>query len=438
MKTIKSLCGMLVLLAFTACSNDSGEVVGNDNHLWEVTLQASMGDAATLRALNAETDGKTITACFTQYDKVVVVDADGSTIVGTLEAQTAGASTTLSGLLNASSLEVDETVTLRYLSATANYDNQDGTLDGIAAHQDYAEETLTVSTTDPLTFTSNSVTLKSKQSITKFKFTDGTNPINVTTFGIAAEGLVQSIAKNGTETVGAVTGTLSPASSEVYVALRNKESGTKTYSFTIQDEDGNWYMFEKNAILANGKNYAVTVTLPTKLPTLSNTDEEGTIGVIDDLPAIVVDLGGTIGKKAVALMNAGALCPEHYGEYYTYAEQSSAVSGGWYVPTQAELTALSSKSKEWVTRNGVNGSKFTIGSVDLFLPAAGYYDTDDTPGFASVSTYGYYWSSTDAKIADYVVILNFWATNAASMDSSINKKHGLSVRPFHSTAEAAP
>ena len=52
MKTMKSLCGMLAVLAFTACSNDSDEATGNDNHIWHVSLTASMGDA-TNRALSA-------------------------------------------------------------------------------------------------------------------------------------------------------------------------------------------------------------------------------------------------------------------------------------------------------------------------------------------------------------------------------------------------
>ncbi len=421
MKTMKSLCGMLAVLAFTACSNDSDEAAGNDNHIWHVSLTASMGDA-TNRALSAV--GENIAASFAAGDVVEVVRADGSP-VGPLTAKTTGASTTLEGNISGM-FAADEVLKLRYRSATANYDGQEGTLPGIAAGQDYAEGTLTVKTADPLTFESNSVTLKSKQSITKFSFNDGTNPISVKTFGIAATGLVQSIAANGTETVGAVTGTLSSASNEVYVALRNKETGTKTYSFTIQDKDGNWYIFTKDANLTNGKNYTATVSM-TKLDNLTSPYTEGAVGVIDGLPAIVVDFSGT--KKAVALMNTGALCPEHYGKYYTFANQSSGLKDHWYVPTQAELTALAGKTKAWVTQNGVNGGLFTIGSEKLFLPAAGYYDTDGTPGFLYVTTYCYYWSSTESGGSG--TILNFDKNNLASINSR-QTKHGLTVRPFHS------
>ena len=417
MKRIKYLCGVSAVLAFTACIDNSDETVGNDKHIWHVTLQASLGDAATLRALNAS--GNKIIASFAQNDEVVVVNADGSKIVGILKAQTAGASTTLSGTLDAKTLTEGEMVTLRYLSATANYDGQMGTLDSIAAKQDYAEGTLKVSSTSPLTFESNSVTLKSKQSITKFTFKSGESNVKVKTFGIAATGLVQSISAKGIETVGAVTGTLTTPSSDVYVALRNKGTGSQTYSFTIQDEGGNWYMFEKNATLINGKNYAVTITLPTKLPTLTNSSSVGDKGVIDGLPAIVLQDGTT-----VALMNAGALCPEHYGKYYTYAELSSAVSDGWDVPSKEELTALSAKPNTCNTQNGVKGCIFTIGGEKLFLPAAGYYDNDTS---YDSSTGGHYWSTTNSD-SGKAISLSFFSAVSVVSDYKVNE---LTVRPFH-------
>lgn len=416
---------MLAVLAFTACSNDRDDAgSSNNNHIWHVTLQASMGDA-TNRALSES--GDNISASFAENDEVVVIDADGSTIVGTLKAQTAGGSTTLTGSLNATSLDNGETVTLHYLSATPNYDGQVGTLEGINS---YATGTLKVETKSPLTFESNSVSLAPQQSITKFSFTsDGTTPVNVKTFGIAADGLVQSIAKNGTETVGAVTGTLSTPSSEVYVALRNNSGSQQTYSFYAQDNSHNWYYGTKKANLENGKNYTAEVTLTKIETTLTSSSNEGTIGVIDGLPAIVVNLGGTIGKKAVALMNAGALCPEHYGKYYTFAELSSAVSSPWHVPTQTELESFASKAKTWVSQNGVYGCKFTLGSNTLFLPAAGYYDNDPTPSTLFNPTWCYYWSSTLS--GDMVNSLQFHDTSISSYTNSSYKVDGLTVRPFH-------
>ena len=423
-KTIKSLCGMLAVLAFTACSSNSDESGGNDQHFWTVTLQASMDEST--RALSEGT-GNVITASFAKDDEVVVVDADGSTIVGTLTAQSTGASTTLSGTLNTTSLTVGEEVKLRYRSATANYDGQLGTLVGIAANQDYAEGTLKVTSTSPsLTFESNSVTLKAKQSITKFTFS-----VNVKNFRIAANGLVRTIAANGTETVGDVTGALGTASTDVYVALRNNTDVKQTYSFTIQDVDGNWYTGTKKANLANGKNYAASVTL-TPMPTLTSGNNEGTIGVVGGLPAIVVDFSGT--KKAVALMNVGAIWPEDYGTYYIFSEKASGLvsESGWYVPTKGELETLSTKTNDWTTQNGVNGRLFTIGSNKLFLPAAGLDDGDNVPSdYYNVSIIGYYWSTDEIASGTTAYSLQFGQAESNISIQTGYETDGLSVRPFH-------
>ena len=415
---------MLLMLAFTACSSDNDERA-DAPRFYNVTLTASMGDAET-RALSEGT-GNVITATFAENDVVVVVDADGVTIIGTLKAQTAGASTTLSGPLNAASLTVGEEVKLRYRSATANYDGQLGTLAGIAAGQDYAEGTLTVCTTSPsLTFESNSVTLTAKQSITKFTFKDVSNnaDVSVKTFGIAAVGLVQNIAANGTPTIGAVTGTLGTAASDVYIALRNNTDAKQTYAFTVKDNAGNWYTATKNAKLTNAKNYTATVKL-NKLPALTSGSAVGTIGVVGGLPAIVVEINST--KKAVALMNVGALCPEAYGTYYTFA---NLPSGDWYVPSKAELETLAGFSSSWGAPYGVNGRLFTISEgKTFFLPAAGLDDTDNDPSdFYNVSTFGYYWSSDDP--GEGLPICLSFSSEVVNIISGY-KTDALPVRPFH-------
>ena len=425
-KTIKILCGMLLMLAFTACSSDNDERA-DAPRFYNVTLTASMGDAET-RALSEGT-GNVITATFAENDVVVVVKANG-TSVGTLRAESGGTSTTtLSGTISGTFTE-NEVLTLRYRSATANYDGQLGTLDGIATGQDYAEGTLTVSTTSPsLTFESNSVTLSAKQSITKFTFKDASTDaaVSVKTFGIAAVGLVQNIAANGTETAGAVTGTLGTAASDVYIALRNNSDIKQTYAFTVKDNAGNWYTATKNAKLTNAKNYTATVKL-NKLPTLTSSSAVGTIGVVDGLPAIVVEINST--KVAVALMNTGALCPEAYGTYYTFANRASGLSNDWYVPTQAELSSFKGTyTSTWGAPYGVNGRTFTIGSNSLFLPAAGLDDTDNDPSdFYNVSTFGYYWSSDDP--GEGLPICLSFSSEVVNIISGY-KTDALPVRPFH-------
>ena len=425
-KTIKIFCGMLAMLAFTACSSDNDESA-DAPRFYNVTLTASMGDAET-RALSEGT-GNVITATFAENDVVVVVKANG-TSVGTLRAESGGTSTTtLSGTISGTFTE-NEVLTLRYRSATANYDGQLGTLAGIAANQDYEEGTLTVTSTDPLTFNSNSVTLTAKQSITKFTFTDGTNAINVKDFRIIAAGLVQSIATNGAETLGTVTGTLTAASSDAYVALRNNSGDKKTYTFIVKDNAGNWHVGTKNAKLTNGKNYTATVALNS---TLTSSSAVGTIGVVGGLPAIVIS-----NTTAVALMNAGAIWPEDYGEYYTFENRASGLTNSWYVPTQAELTSLKNTySNAWTTQNGVNGRLFTISEgKTFFLPAAGFIDNDNDEGQETaytgkvlVSTFGYYWSQTEATPSSMAYSLQFSSANINVF--SEYEVNALPVRPFH-------
>ena len=415
---------MLLMLAFTACSSDNDERA-DAPRFYNVTLTASMGDAET-RALSE--NGNVITATFAENDEVVVVKANG-TSVGTLRAESGGTSTTtLSGTISGTFTE-NEVLTLRYRSATANYDGQLGTLAGIAANQDYEEGTLTVTSTDPLTFNSNSVTLLAKQSITKFTFKDASTDaaVSVKTFGIAAVGLVQNIAANGTPTIGAVTGTLGTAASDVYIALRNNSDIKQTYAFTVKDNAGNWYTATKNAKLTNAKNYTATVKL-NKLPALTSGSAVGTIGVVGGLPAIVIVNNNTT-KTAVALMNTGALCPEAYGTYYTFA---NLPSGDWYVPTQAELVTLAGFSSSWIdpAPYGVNGRTFTIGGSTLFLPAAGLDDGDNDPhDFLYVSEFGYYWSSTPASDDALAICLSF-SSEVVNIISGY-KTDALPVRPFH-------
>ena len=413
---------MLAMLAFTACSSDNDERA-DAPRFYNVTLTASMGDAET-RALSES--GSNINASFTKGDIVEVVNASGNS-VGTLTAQADGPSTTLSGTITGS-INVNDVLSLYYLSATAKYNGQDGTLDGIAAHQHFAKGTITVSSTDPLTFTPSPVDFAPKQSITKFTF-----PVKVKNFHITAAGLVQSIVGDGEPTIGAVTGALTSPSTNVYVALRSNSNLKQAYSFTIQDEDGNWYTATKNAKLTDGRNYAVDIAL-TPMPALASTTE-GAIGMLDGLPAIVVDFNGT--KKAVALKNVGALYLEDYGEYYTFENRASGLTNSWYVPTQAELTSLKDTYEStWGAPYGVNGCTFTIKGNTLFLPAAGCYDNDPTPAssLSDVSTYGYYWSSTPSDNYSALAFrLLFYKDNPA-INISVGgdaKVNAFPVRPFH-------
>ena len=128
-------------------------------------------------------------------------------------------------------------------------------------------------------------------------------------------------------------------------------------------------------------------------------------------------------------MNVGALCPEHYGTYHPFTNLPS-LSNDWYVPTQTELEALADISSSWGAPYGVNGRTFTvIEGKTFFLPAAGLDDGDDDPSdYWNVSTFGYYWGSTDSG-TNPLPCFSFSSANCAM--NSAYKTDALTVRPFH-------
>ena len=131
-------------------------------------------------------------------------------------------------------------------------------------------------------------------------------------------------------------------------------------------------------------------------------------------------------------MNVGALCPEDYGTYYTFANRASGLSNDWYVPTQAELSSFKGTyTSTWGAPYGVNGRLFTISEgKTFFLPAAGLDDGDNDPhDFLYVSEFGYYWSSTPASDDALAICLSF-SSSAINIISDY-KIDGLTVRPFH-------
>ena len=83
---------------------------------------------------------------------------------------------------------------------------------------------------------------------------------------------------------------------------------------------------------------------------LTKESEVGTIGMLYGREAMVVDLGGTIGKVAIALENVGATAEDAFGTRFSttsgatnfYDPETYKLEDGWYVPSQDELTALKS------------------------------------------------------------------------------------------------
>ena len=118
------------------------------------------------------------------------------------------------------------------------------------------------------------------------------------------------------------------------------------------------------------------VRLVCKLP-LAASDPVGLIGYIDGREAMVVDLGESYGKVAVALCNEGATNPYMTGIHYKWdAAMNLSQTNGWYVPSWAELQALCTRYPRSFNNNGGNkGLTLSITSdASLFFPVAGLHN----------------------------------------------------------------
>lgn len=116
-----------------------------------------------------------------------------------------------------------------------------------------------------------------------------------------------------------------------------------------------------------------------------------------------VDLGLPSGTLW-ATCNIGANAPEEYGDYFWLSHNDFATDywgTDWCTPTYNEWVELYQNTTcTWATLNGVHGRLFSaINGNSLFLPCAGYYDSEyDLWG---TGYEGYYWSRSTATYNPY-------------------------------------
>ena len=185
-----------------------------------------------------------------------------------------------------------------------------------------------------------------------------------------------------------------------------------------------------------------------------------------------VDLGIVVNGKKIkwGSFNLGATKPEEYGYYYAWGETkpkdeyswstykfgtsesgpfskynsvdnntvldsgpegddvaSKLLGSKWRMPTEEEWNELKTRCTwAWTTENGVKGRKATGSNGNsIFLPAAGYWDTDSV---LFEESFGLYWSSAlhsgDTNTAWYVY---FYSSSVNS--GNRYRCNGLPVRP---------
>ena len=179
-------------------------------------------------------------------DNVDVYDANGTKLGTLTPAVSSTTSTTLSGNLDTAPA-VEDVLTLKYRSG--NYASQDGTLDYIATHCDYATAEVTVTNVEGYSITTTPAQFVNQQAIVKFTLRQsGDASLSVTELKV---------------NVGTTTYTVAPGpptkTSTFYVAVE----GFSEQTVTLSANDGSAYYDRKsdNVSFESGKFYRVTAVM---------------------------------------------------------------------------------------------------------------------------------------------------------------------------------
>ena len=179
----------------------------------------------------------------------------------------------------------------------------------------------------------------------------------------------------------------------------------------------------------------LTVCSTARAETLTAESEVGTVGILAGREAMVVDLGGSIGKVAIALENVGATAEDAFGTRFSttsgatnfYDPETYKLEDGWYVPSQDELSVL----KSLLAWKSDNSAVYYKNYSDLQFPLRP----------SGQSYYGDYITSTTSvsgTYTDYAYLYIAYAYNKGegygTRSISMSEGHNQSdfaIRPFH-------
>ena len=201
---------------------------------YTLTVEAGKGERPDTKALIFV--GTKLKALWLQGEEVSVYKADA--LLGTLTAQNDGSSTTLKGEISGN-LAKDDELTLKFLSP--DYASQDGSIEYISAHCDYAVANVTVTNVEGTSVTTTSAQFENQQAIVKFNL------------NVSARPLIVTLPKQ------TITVTPSSARDWLIVAVPAVSSASVFLKATAGEKT---YMLNKTGItLEAGKYYNINVTL---------------------------------------------------------------------------------------------------------------------------------------------------------------------------------
>lgn len=232
---ILTLAAMLV--AMVSCTKEEQPVSGK----FTMTVNADKGTCAT-KGLSL--DGTTLNAVWEEGDHVTV--NKGNVCLGHLYATTAGSSTILSGTIECE-IAVNDVLTLEFLSEY--YDTQEGTLEFIASHSDYAKAEVRITSISGGSVTTTDAVFDNQQAIVKFtlKNSDGTAARNATRLVVSVNGTDYTVDPDEETNV-------------FYVALPGFENQEVTLTATVADNE--CIKTVSNVTFTNGEYYTINVQMP--------------------------------------------------------------------------------------------------------------------------------------------------------------------------------
>ena len=300
---MKKYLFLVVLAVLTACTDDIVSDIPLADGKYTLTIEATKGSNESLtKALDLDetTSPATLTATWAENEEVTVYNVTRSTYLdGSLKAQSDGATTTLRGSLTGT-IEKGDVLKLMFLSP--DYTGQDGTLEYIATHCDYAEATVSVSSKSGGNIkTNSSATFENKQAIVKFTLLKKADDSNLE---IPAASVLT--VNDGTNNYNV---TPASANNVLYVAI--PATSTVNLSTTV---GGISYSYEKTgAGLLAGKYYNITVKMTRDLVNLANITGNTTLlngdivtGTLGGNYKISIAAGATVTLRNVSINSGGS------------------------------------------------------------------------------------------------------------------------------------
>lgn len=407
---------------------------------YTMTIKAAKG--VDTKALTLS--GNTLTASWKKGEAVTV--KEGTSVLGTLYAQSDGPTTTLSGKLeerptgNELTLEFNKEFDPLIQDNYHAYTNQDGTIDYIAQSIDYATAKTSITINGSTITSEEPVVFSNQNAIAKFTLNDGNNPLIPSKLDVSITG---SIPYKGHNITGIPFASFSftPKGDDLYFALPTLSNLKAKYNMTVSDVktsvsatvDGETYTYTKTGYpFEAGKYYDITVQMTKQYRTMdkASANDIGKVVGADGKIYINADEATTASTTAVAMIayvgKIDGVCDHglaielkdystsdelntytnfDYSTADNYASGKSTIAERtWRLPTVADW--------QYMLAGNTSATEFSdISGFQTLLSAVGKALADNA----------YYWTSTSVDSEKYKILYQY--NHAASIQESQNTEY---------------